>query len=76
MSTTVVNTWAGTDLSQLGPIYPMVGTEFVLMLIGLAFWLSFHLLQMRIERRELADDEEAARSAERLRRVFEDEARE
>ncbi len=76
MSTTIVETWSGTDLSQLGPIYPMVGTEVVLVLVGLAFWLSFHLLQIGIEGRELAEDEEATRSPERLRRVFEDEARE
>jgi len=74
MSTTIVNTWVGTDMSQLGPIYPMVGTEMVLFIVGLAFWLGFHLLQARIEAKELADDEAAARSPERLKRVFDEEA--
>ena len=76
MSTTAVETWAGADLSQIGPIYPMVGTEMLLFLIGLVFWLMFHIMQARIEKREMEADEAAARSPERLKRVFEDEAHE
>ncbi len=76
MSTTQIETWAGADLSQIGPIYPMVGTEFILFLIGLAFWLLFHIIQAKIEKKEFEADEAAARSPERLARVFEEEARE
>ncbi|QFT93656.1 hypothetical protein FIU86_12450 [Roseovarius sp. THAF9] len=76
MSTTAVETWAGADLSQIGPIYPMVGTEMILFIVGVIFWLAFHVLQARIERRELDADEAAARSPERIKRVFEEEARE
>ncbi|MBY5988248.1 hypothetical protein FIU89_07420 [Roseovarius sp. THAF27] len=76
MSTTAVETWAGADLSQIGPIYPMVGTEMILVIVGVLFWLGFHVLQARIERRELDGDEAAARSPERIKRVFEEEARE
>ena len=59
MSTTAVETWAGADLSQIGPIYPMVGTEMILVIVGVLFWLGFHVLQARIERRELDNDEAA-----------------
>lgn len=76
MSTTAVETWAGADLSQIGPIYPMVGTEMILVVVGVLFWLAFHVLQARIERRELDTDEAAAHSPERIKRVFEEEARE
>ncbi len=76
MSTTAVETWAGADLSQIGPIYPMVGFEMILFIAGLAFWLLFHVLQARIEQKEFERDEELARSPERLSRVFEDEAKE
>jgi len=76
MSTTAVETWAGADLSQIGPVYPMVGTEFILVVIGVLFWLAFHVLQARIEKKELEADEAAARSPERLKRVFEQEAHE
>lgn len=76
MSTTVVETWAGADLSQIGPIYPMVGTEMLLFIAGLVFWLLFHIMQARIEKKEMEADEAAARSPERLKRVFEEEAKE
>ena len=74
LSTTAVETWVGTDISQLGPIYPMVGSEFILFIIGLIFWLGFHFTQAGIEKKELEADAEAARSPEILKRVFAKEA--
>ncbi|MDF1668734.1 MAG: hypothetical protein P1U83_03890 [Roseovarius sp.] len=76
MSTTQIETWAGADLSQIGPIYPMVGTEMILFVVGLIFWLGFHVLQAGIEKKEMEADEALARSPERLARVFEKEAHE
>lgn len=76
MSTTQVETWVGADLSQIGPIYPMVGSEFILFIIGLVFWISFHVIQLKIEKKEFEADEAAARSPERLKRVFAEEAAE
>lgn len=76
MSTTAVETWAGADLSQIGPIYPMVGFEVILFVAGVIFWLLFHVMQARIEQKEFERDEALARSPERLSRVFEEEAKE
>lgn len=76
MSTTGIETWAGADLSQIGPIYPMVGSEVILVIVGLIFWLGFHVIQARMETREFEEDEAAARSPERLKRVFDAEAHE
>ncbi|WP_306116102.1 MULTISPECIES: hypothetical protein [unclassified Roseovarius] len=76
MSTTQVETWSGADLSQIGPIYPMVGMEFILFIICVLFWLAFHVMQAGIEKREMEADDAAARSPERLKRVFEEEAKE
>jgi hypothetical protein len=70
LSTTIVETWAGTDITTLGPIYPMVGSEFILFIIGIVFWLGFHFAQSGIESKEMQADEEAARSPEVLNRVF------
>lgn len=75
LSTTIVTTWSGTDLSQLGPIYPMVGSEFILVCLGVIFWLAFHAVQAGIESAELKEDERLAKSPERVKRVFEREAR-
>jgi hypothetical protein len=76
MSTTIVESWSGADLTQLGPIYPFVGTEVALVLLGLAFWLGFHILQAGIEKREMEEDDRAARQPERLRRILDQEAQE
>ena len=42
MSTTMVETWA-VDLVTVGPIYPMVGSEVVLWIIGMALWILWQL---------------------------------
>ena len=73
-STTIVDTWSGTDLTQVGPIYPFVGSEFILWIVGLAFWIWFHVSQIRIEDRELEADAEAARRQDVLKKVFAEEA--
>ena len=76
LSTTVVETWAGVDINTLGPIYPMVGSEFILFIIGLIFWIGFHVVQAKIGGEEMDADEAAAKDPERLKRVFADEAME
>ena len=70
-----ITSWSG-NIADIGPIYPMVGTEFMLVIIGVIFWLGFHIMQARIEKGELEADEAAARSPERLKRVFDEEAHE
>ncbi len=76
MSTTPIETWVGADLSQIGPIYPFVGSEFALFIIGLVIWIGFHVIQLKIEKKEFEADEAAARSPERLQKVFAEEAAE
>lgn len=74
MSTTPIESWVGADLAAIGPIYPMVGSEFILLIIGVIFWLAFHIMQAGIEKKEMEADEAAARNPERLKRVFAEEA--
>ena len=70
LSMTIVETWVGADMSQIGPIYPMVGSEVILFIIGIVFWLGFHFAQHGIESRELQADEEAAKTPNVLNRVI------
>ncbi len=74
LSMTIVETWVGADMSQIGPIYPMVGSELILFIIGLVFWLGFHFAQVGIESKELQADEEAAKTPKVLNRVLSKEA--
>jgi hypothetical protein len=55
MSTTEVTSWA-VDLATLGPIYPFVGTEVVWVVLGVIFWLAFHIWQVRFENRTYDND--------------------
>lgn len=55
MSTTEVTSWA-VDLSTIGPIYPFVGTEMLWFVLGLIFWIGFHIWQLSFERKTYDKD--------------------
>lgn len=65
MSTTPVESWA-VDLAELGPIYPFVGSEGLMIALGFAAWIGWHIWQIRNERRE---DEETARKLDAAARA-------
>lgn len=51
MSTTIVESWA-VEIADLGPIYPFVGSEGLLVVLGVVAWIGWHIWQMRMERQE------------------------
>lgn len=65
--------WNG-DLLAIGPIYPFVGWEGFMVVLGFIFWIGFHILQIRAETRQ--HDEEAAnlRKAGNLQKAVEAES--
>jgi hypothetical protein len=50
-----VGSWSGT-ITDIGPLYPMVGTEGILVIIGVVFWVVWHIWQFRMENRNYEDD--------------------
>ena len=46
-----LSSWAG-DLEGVGAVYPFQGTEWLLVLIGIIYWIGFHVLQIRQERKD------------------------
>ena len=58
MSTTPISTWA-VDLADVDKIYPWVGSEMIMAVIGLVLWLLWHVWQLKHEneeyRRKVAD---------------------
>ncbi len=46
---TGIESWK--NLSEIGPIYPMVGTETVLVIVGLLIWIIWHVLQISSEKK-------------------------
>lgn len=55
MSTNGMTSWA-VDLKDVGAIYPFQGSEVLLVILGLAFWIGWHILQMRQEGAEIAGE--------------------
>jgi hypothetical protein len=66
MSTNGMTSWA-VDLKDVGAIYPFQGTEVLLVIIGLAFWIGWHIVQTRQENAEIASDMTADRTGEETR---------
>ena len=54
MATGMVENWANVDVT--GPIYPFVGSEVLLVGVGLVFWIGWHIIQLKEESSELESD--------------------
>ena len=66
MSTNGMTSWA-VDLKDVGAIYPFQGSEVLMVLIGLAFWIIWHFMQMRMEAGEISREERADASGEKAK---------
>ena len=69
MSTTGISSWA-VDLGEVGAIYPFQGTEFILFLAGVAFWIIWHIWQLKMEDRTYEDDLRHLKDPEKLERAM------
>ncbi len=61
MTTGSFENWAGT-IADIGPIYPFVGTETALVIAGLAYWIAWHVVQLKREAAKLKEEDEKFRS--------------
>lgn len=64
-----VTSWSG-NIADLGAIYPMVGSEGVLFIIGLATWIVWHIIQSRIENKTYEDEIRQFGSSESLKKLI------
>ena len=69
MSTTGISSWA-VDLGEVGAIYPFQGTEFLWFLAGVAFWIIWHIVQLRQEDQTYEDDLRHLKDPEKLERAM------
>ena len=67
MSTNGMENWA-VDLKNIGAIYPFQGWEVLMVILGLIFWIGWHVLQTRQESAEIEADMAADRSGDETRR--------
>ncbi|SIT58402.1 conserved hypothetical protein [Mesorhizobium prunaredense] len=69
MSTNGMESWA-VDLKDVGAIYPFQGSEVVMVIVGLVFWIGWHVLQTRHESAEIEADMAADRSGDETRKAI------
>ena len=67
-----VESWGGT-ITDIGPIYPMVGAEGLLVTIGVVLWIVWHVIQAKRENREYEDQIRKYGSPESLKRLIAEE---
>jgi len=64
--------WNG-NMSELGPLYPFVGAEVLLVILALIFWIGWHLIQGRMENRQLEEEARALRQGDNLHKALQAE---
>ena len=69
MSTNGMESWA-VDLKDVGAIYPFQGSEVVMVIVGLVFWIGWHVIQTRQESAEIEADMAADRSGDETRKAI------
>ena len=67
MSTIGYKDW-NVDLADVGAIYPFQGWEVAMTVIGVAFWLGWHIIQVRresahLEKAKTMGDQDTVRKA-------------
>ncbi len=69
MSTNGMTSWA-VDLKDVGAIYPFQGAEVLMVVIGVAFWIGWHVIQMRQENEEVAREMQADAEGDQAREAI------
>lgn len=71
MSTTMVDSWA-VDLANVGPVYPFVGTEVIWVILGVAFWIGWHVWQIKFETSAYDEDRKLLNGKEGVAKAMRD----
>lgn len=73
MSTGSFENWAGT-ITDIGPLYPFVGTEMLWYILALVFWIWWHVVQTKRENREYEEEIKRFGSRESLTELIDKES--
>jgi len=72
MSTGNFDNWDGNML-DLGPLYPFVGSEGLMVVVLVVLWVAWHVAQMIGENRELEDRQRQFKDRAQLQKAVESE---
>jgi len=71
MSTGTIENWTGNML-DVGPMYPFVGAEVLLWVVGMVLWIGWHIWQSRFEDRTYKHEVETYAKGDNLKKALED----
>lgn len=72
MTTGNVVSWSG-NMTEIGPLYPFVGAEFALFVVGVVLWILWHVRQARIETEQYEAEVQRFGSPESLNKILDAE---
>ncbi|MBM4226222.1 MAG: hypothetical protein FJ164_00510 [Gammaproteobacteria bacterium] len=67
-----VQSWSGT-ITDIGPLYPFVGSELFMVVVAGVLWLAWHLFQLKVEANEYEEEAARLRDGDTLKRATERE---
>lgn len=65
------STWA-VDLKDIGAVYPWLGWEVIMVVVAIALWILWHIVQIRQENQDYADDIKRYGSKESIKKALDD----
>ena len=69
MSTGQIENWTGSML-DIGPLYPFVGTEMLLWIVGMVLWIAWHFWQAKAENQEYEEQMRKYTQGENLQKAM------
>lgn len=68
-----MTTWA-VDLANVGAVYPWIGYELIMVLVAVALWILWHILQIRQENADYDEDIRLYGNKDSIRKALDEHA--
>jgi hypothetical protein len=65
------STWA-VDLANIGAVYPWQGSELIMVIVAVALWILWHIVQLREEKAEYVEDIKKYGSKESIKKALDE----
>ncbi|MGH6754484.1 hypothetical protein [Hypericibacter sp.] len=72
MTTGNFSDWSG-NMFDLGPLYPFVGWEVPMAIVGIIFWIGWHVWQIKMENRQLEQEAAMLKQGDNLQKAIQAE---
>ena len=66
-----MDTWA-VDLANVGAVYPWQGLELIMVIVAVLLWILWHIVQIREENAEYAEDIRKYGSKESIKKALDE----